>query len=78
MRDLLADQASFCEALQAASERRPEELDDAFWDLADTGRARFLEGFAWVPSYREDLVVYLAGVLRHHRIGVRDFDGKSR
>lgn len=56
----------------------PRELDDASWDLADTGRARFPDGLAWVPSYREDLVVYLAGVLRHHRIGVRDFDGKSR
>jgi hypothetical protein len=52
------DKAAFCEALQAASELRLDDLDDGFWDLADTGRARFLEGFAWVRSYREDLLVY--------------------
>jgi hypothetical protein len=52
------NKAAFCEALQAASELSLDDLDDGFWDLADTGRARFLEGFAWVRSYREDLLVY--------------------
>jgi hypothetical protein len=52
------DKTAFCEALQAASDLQLADLDDAFWDLADTGRARFLEGFAWVQSYREDLAVY--------------------
>jgi hypothetical protein len=52
------DQTAFCQALQAASDLSLDALDDAFWDLADTGRARFLEGFAWVHSYRDELVVY--------------------
>jgi hypothetical protein len=52
------DKTAFSQALQAASDLTLDDLDDAFWDLADTGRARFLEGFAWVRSYRDDLVVY--------------------
>ncbi|NEX23769.1 hypothetical protein G3480_26485, partial [Thiorhodococcus mannitoliphagus] len=52
------DKAAFCDALHAASDLTPEDLDDAFWDLADTGRERFLEGFGWVRAYREELVVY--------------------
>jgi hypothetical protein len=53
-----SDPTALCEALQAASDLTPEELDDAFWALADTGRARFLEGFGWVRAYREELGVY--------------------
>jgi rhodanese-related sulfurtransferase len=52
------DKTAFSQTLQAASDLTLDDLDDAFWDLADTGRARFLEGFAWVRSYRDDLVVY--------------------
>ena len=52
------DKTALSQALQAASDLTLDALDDAFWDLADTGRARFLEGFAWVKSYRDDLVVY--------------------
>ncbi len=52
------DRTSFCVALEAASEFAPRDLDDTFWDLADTGRARFLEGFGWIRAYREELVVY--------------------
>ena len=52
------DQTTFSQALQTVSDLTPDDLDDAFWDLADTGRARFLEGFAWVNAYRDDLVVY--------------------
>ncbi len=52
------DKAAFCEAIQAASDLQLTDLDDAFWDLADTGRARFLEGFAWASAYREDLAIY--------------------
>ncbi|WP_213460587.1 hypothetical protein [Thiocapsa sp.] len=44
------DKAAFCEAIQAASDLQLTDLDDAFWDLADTGRARFLEGFAWASA----------------------------
>jgi hypothetical protein len=51
------DKTVFCQALQAASDLTLDDLDDAFWDLADTGRARFLEGFAWVRSDRDDLAV---------------------
>ncbi len=52
------DKAALVEALQAASDLTPTDLDDAFWDRADTGRARFLEGFAWVRAFREELRVY--------------------
>ena len=52
------DQTALCDALRAASDINLNDLDDAFWELADTGRARFLEGFGWVRSDREDLGVY--------------------
>jgi hypothetical protein len=32
-----------------------DDLDDAFWRLADRGYARFLEAFDWVLAYREVL-----------------------
>ncbi|WP_295407102.1 hypothetical protein, partial [uncultured Thiocystis sp.] len=52
------DQTAFCHALQAVSDLTRDDLDEPFWDLADTGRARFLEGFAWLRSEREELTVY--------------------
>ena len=52
------DKAAFCQALLAHSNLVLDDFDDPFWDLADRGRARFLEGFAWVRAYREDLLVY--------------------
>lgn len=47
--------AALCEALHAAGATALDDLDDAFWRLADQGYARFLEAFAWVLPYRERL-----------------------
>jgi len=47
--------AALCEALQAAGATVLDDLDDAFWRLADRGYARFLEAFDWVLSYRQVL-----------------------
>jgi hypothetical protein len=47
--------AALCEALRAAGATALDELDDAFWRLADRGYARFLEAFDWVLAYREHL-----------------------
>ncbi len=52
------DKAAFCEVTQAASDLQPHGSERRLLDLADTGRARFLEGFAWASAYREDLAVY--------------------
>lgn len=52
------DQAVFCQTLFARSDLRPEELDETFWSLVDTGRARFMEAFAWLLPERESLRVY--------------------
>jgi hypothetical protein len=52
------DQAVFCQTLFACSDLRPEELDETFWTLVDTGRARFMEAFAWLLPERESLRVY--------------------
>jgi hypothetical protein len=45
--------AALCEALRTAGATALDDLDDAFWRLADRGYARFLEAFAWVLTYRE-------------------------
>lgn len=47
--------AALCEALRAAGATALDDLDDAFWRLADRGYARFLQAFAWVLPYRERL-----------------------
>jgi hypothetical protein len=47
--------AALCEALRAAGATALDDLDDAFWRLADRGYARFLEAFAWVLPYRDRL-----------------------
>jgi hypothetical protein len=46
---------ALCEALRAHGATALDDLDDAFWRLADRGYARFLQAFAWVLSYREVL-----------------------
>lgn len=46
---------ALCEALCAHRATTLDELDDAFWRLADRGYARFLEAFDWVLAYREVL-----------------------
>lgn len=46
---------ALCEALRAAGATALDDLDDAFWRLADRGYARFLEAFAWVLPYRARL-----------------------
>jgi hypothetical protein len=50
--------AALCEALRAQGATTLDELDDAFWRLADRGYARFLEAFAWVLAYRDVLPVW--------------------
>lgn len=47
--------AALCEALRAHGVTVLDDLDDAFWRLADRGYARFLEAFAWVLPYRDVL-----------------------
>lgn len=47
--------AALCEALRALDATALDDLDDAFWRLADRGYARFLEAFEWVLAYREVL-----------------------
>jgi hypothetical protein len=47
--------AALCEALRAAGATALDDLDDAFWRLADRGYARFLQAFAWVLPYRNSL-----------------------
>jgi hypothetical protein len=46
---------ALCEALRAHGATALDDLDDAFWRLADRGYARFLEAFDWVLAYREAL-----------------------
>ena len=47
--------AALGEALRAAGATALDDLDDAFWRLADPGYARFLQAFAWVLPYRHHL-----------------------
>ena len=53
-----AEKTDFCEALQAHSDIPLAALDARFWSQADGGYGRFLEGFAWLLEYREELRVY--------------------
>ena len=52
------DKAAFCQALQTHADLARAALDDTFWHHTDTGYRRFLEDFAWLLPYREDLVDY--------------------
>ncbi len=52
------DKAAFCQALQTHADLARDALDDTFWHHTDTGYGRFIEGFAWLLPYREDLVGY--------------------
>lgn len=52
------DRAAFSQTLLAHSDLTPEDLDERFWHLVDTGRARFLEHFGWLLAYRQDLSEY--------------------
>jgi hypothetical protein len=63
-----ANKAVFCEALQVHSDIPLETLGDAFWSQADGGRERFLEGFAWLLEYREELHVYAEMMRQSQRI----------
>jgi hypothetical protein len=46
------------QAVQTGSDLRAAELDEAFWNAADLGRRRFLEGFGWLLPFREPLTDY--------------------
>jgi hypothetical protein len=63
-----ADKEAFCQALQAHSDIPLARLDATFWTLADTARARFLEGFAWLLAYRDALPVYAEMMASSKRI----------
>ena len=52
------DKAALCQALQTYSDLMSDALDDTFWHLTDAGYGRFLDGFAWLLPYRDDLVDY--------------------
>jgi hypothetical protein len=52
------DKAAFCQALQTHSDLALDALDDTFWHDTDAGYGRFLDGFAWLLPYRDDLVDY--------------------
>lgn len=52
------DKAAFCQALQRHSDLVIDDLDETFWRHTDAGRRRFLDGFAWLLPYRDDLVDY--------------------
>ncbi|WP_201216229.1 hypothetical protein [Halochromatium roseum] len=44
---------ALCAALRAQAPSAGDDLDDAFWRLADRSYARFLEAFEWIFAYRE-------------------------
>jgi hypothetical protein len=50
-----SDRAAFCHTLLVHRDLTLEDLDESFWHLVDTGRARFLEGFGWLLAYRQEL-----------------------
>ena len=53
------DLASFREILvKRIGEQRVNAIPDQFWERADVGRQRFLEGFAWLLDYRQELETY--------------------
>jgi len=63
-----SDQAAFCQALQAHSDLAMDDLDKTFWHHADVGRHRFLDGFAWLLPYRDDLLDYAQMMAQSKRI----------
>jgi hypothetical protein len=50
--------AALCQAVEACSDLRASDLDETFWNEADFGRRRILEGFAWLLPFREQLTEY--------------------
>jgi hypothetical protein len=50
--------AALREGLCAAGATAMDDLDDAFWRLADRGYVRFLEAFDWRFTYPEVLPVW--------------------
>lgn len=52
------DRAAFSQALQTHSDLVSDTLDDRFWQYTDGGYGRFIENFAWLLPYRDDLVDY--------------------
>ena len=52
------DQASLYQVLSEHLGDRVDQIPDLFWEQADTGKQRFLQGFEWLLDYRQDLVHY--------------------
>jgi hypothetical protein len=62
------DKAALCQALQTHADLARDALDDTFWHHTDTGYRRFMEGFAWLLPYREDLMGYAQLMAQSKRI----------
>jgi hypothetical protein len=60
--------AALCQTLQAHSDLTAADLDETFWNEADFGRRRFLEGFAWLLPFRENLTDYAHMLAQSKRI----------
>lgn len=52
------DQSSFRQILVQHLGDRVNLLADSFWDQANNGKRRFMEGFEWLLTYRQDLERY--------------------
>ena len=52
------DQQSFYQALAKHLGERVNLIPDKFWQQADAGRRRFLEGFEWLLDYRKEIEIY--------------------
>jgi len=52
------DQTSFRQILGQHLGDRVELLADSFWNQANNGKRRFMEGFEWLLTYRQDLECY--------------------
>jgi hypothetical protein len=59
-------EAALRHALQSCLGEQVEHIDTAFWQRADAGRQRFLEGFAWLLDYRQELAEY-AQLMQHSK-----------
>ncbi len=53
-----SDQVKFHQALAECLGDRVNQIPDIFWEQANAGKRRFLEGYEWLLDYREDLEHY--------------------
>ena len=53
-----SDQIKFRQALAESLGDRADQIPDIFWEQANAGKRRFLEGYEWLLDYRKDLEHY--------------------